>query len=330
MQTPKLFTLLPEDLACTPDGMEVDREGNLILACPNFADLSMPSRILKIDANKNIRKWFDVPVNPATGEARAMGLAFGPDQDLYIIDNPGWTGRADLINTGRVIRVRMNGDTIEKVTVVADGMEHPNGIRIKGDHMYLTQSTLNKVQTPSGKLMSCVYKFHLDDHDIHCTNTLEDKHILCTFLTENPLCQYGVDGIVFDLEGRLIIGNFGDGSLHRLVLDENGNLLSNEFWCADPENLKTTDGMTIDPYGNIYVADFSANAIGRVSPDGVITRMAQSPDCDGLDGGLDEPGEPCYWNGKLIISCFDLVVDDQKVNTAHEMPATMSMLDIEP
>ncbi len=330
MQTPKLFTLLPEDLVCTPDGMEIDSEGNLILSCPNFADMTMPSCILKIDKQKHIRKWFDVPVNPETGEARSMGIAFGPDQDLYIIDNPGWTGREDLVYTGRVLRVRMNGDTIEKVTVVADHMEHPNGIRIKGDYMYLTQSTLANVKTESGNLMSCVYKFHLDDHDIHCTNTLEDKNILCTFITENPLCQYGVDGIVFDREGRLIIGNFGDGSIHRLTLDDHGDLVSNELWCQDPKNLLTTDGMTIDPYGNIYVADFSANAIGRISPDGVITRIAQSPDCDGFDGGLDEPGEPCYWNGKLIVSCFDLVVDDQKVNTAHEMPATMSMLDIEP
>ena len=29
---------------------------------------------------------------------------------------------------------------------------------------------------------------------------------------------------------------------------------------------KSTDGMTIDPYGNIYVADFSANAIARITP----------------------------------------------------------------
>ena len=43
MQTSALFTLLPEDLVCTPDGMAVDRDGCLVLACPNFADLSMPS-----------------------------------------------------------------------------------------------------------------------------------------------------------------------------------------------------------------------------------------------------------------------------------------------
>jgi hypothetical protein len=330
MQTPKLFTLLPEDLVCTPDGMEIDREGNLILSCPNFADMKMPSRVLKIDKNKKISKWFDVPLNPETGEARSMGIAFGPDGDLYIVDNPGWTGRKDLLFTGRILRVRMHGDTIEKTTVVASGMEHPNGIRIKGGHMYVTQSTMVKVKTDSGKLMSCVYRFSLDDQGICCTNTLEDKNILCTYITENPLCQYGMDGIVFDREGRLIVGNFGDGSLYRITLDQNGCLLKNELWCKDASQLLTTDGMTLDPYGNIYIADFSANAIARVSPDGQIRRIAQSPDCDGFDGGLDEPGEPCYWNGKLVISCFDLVVDDQKVNTAHEMPATMSLLDIEP
>ena len=220
-----------------------------------------------------------------------MGIAFGPDQDLYIIDNPGWTGREDLVYTGRVLRVRMNGDTIEKVTVVAKHMEHPNGIRIKGDYMYLTQSTLANVKTESGKLMSCVYRFHLDDHDIDCTNTLEDKHILCTFITENPAVPVW-RGRASYLTGKagLIIGNFGDGSIHRLTLDDKGGLVSNELWCQDQKNLLTTDGMTIDPYGNIYVADFSANAIGRISPEGVITRIAQSPDCDGLNGGLDEPG----------------------------------------
>lgn len=331
MQTPKLFMLLPEAYISTPDGMEIDRDGNLVLSCPNFADMSMPSCVAVIDRQLGIRKWFDVPKNPTTGEARSMGIAFGPDGDLYMVDNPGWTGRPDLIRTGRILRVRMNGDAIEKVTVVAHGMEHPNGIRIRGGNMYVTQSTLELVKTDSGKLMSCVYRFGLDDRDIHITNTLEDANILETFITENPVCQYGVDGIVFDREGRLCIGNFGDGAVHRLTLSEDGlTVMKNELWAHDPEQLLTTDGMTIDPYGNIYVADFSANAIGRIDPDGKVTRIAQSPDSDGFNGELDQPGEPCVWEGKIVVSCFDLVTDEQKVNTKHEMPATMSMLEIEP
>ena len=331
MQTPKLFTLLPEEWASTPDGMAIDREGNLILACPNFADMTQKSCVLKITKDKKITKWFDVPLNPDTREARAMGIEFAPNGDLYMVDNAGWTEREDLVRTGRILRIHFNAKgEYESFTTVADHMEHPNGIRIRGDYMYVTQSTLNLVKTESGKLMSCVYCFRLDEQDVHCTNTLADEHILCTFITENPDCQYGVDGIIFDQQGRLVIGNFGDGSMWRITLSQKGDkMIDKQLWCCNSAQLKTTDGMTIDDNGNIYVADFSANAIGKVAPDGTITRIAQSPDCTGFDGGLDEPGEPCYWNGKLVISCFDLVTDEQKVNTAHEMPATMSMLDVE-
>ncbi len=331
MQTSKLFMVLP-DYICTPDGLEPDEvTGELILACPNFADLSMPSCICRIDKDRNIRKWFDVPLNPSTNEARAMGIGFGPDRDLYIVDNQGWLeDHPELQFQGRIIRVRMDGDKIVKVTTVADGMEHPNGLRIKGEYMYVTQSTLRKVEGPDGKLVSCVYRFRLDDENIHVTNTLEDKNIVATFVTQNPKCQYGVDGIVFGPDGNLYIGNFGDGEIYKLVLDEKGDVISNEPWAKNPQQLKSTDGMTLDKYGNIYIADFSANAIGKVDPQGNVTRIAVSPDSDGLHGELDQPGEPCVWGDDIIISCFDLVTDDDKVNTAHEMPATLCMLKVEP
>lgn len=56
----------------------------------------------------------------------------------------------------------------------------------------------------------------------------------------------------------------------------------------------------------------------------------QSPYCDGFQGELDQPGEPIIWNGRIVVSCFDLVTDETKVNTAQEMPATMAELDLEP
>lgn len=259
-----------------------------------------------------------------------MGLAFGPDWDLYIVDNQGWSGDERLKFRGRILRVRMNGDQIEKVTVVADGMEHPNGIRIKGEYLYVTQSTMVKEKTESGELLSCVYRFHLDDENIHVTNTLSDKNIFATWLTHNPNDQYGVDGIVFDHEGNLYIGNFGDGEIFKISFNEDGSIRENTLFAKDPENLRSTDGMTIDEFGNIYVADFVVNAIARIDKEGHVKRIAQSPDTDGFHGELDQPGEPCVWNGRIAISCFDCVVGDDKVNTAHELPATMSLLDIEP
>ena len=84
----------------------------------------------------------------------------------------------------------------------------------------------------------------------------------------------------------------------------------------------------MDNRGNLYIADFSANAIAAVTPDGKVQRIAQSPDTDGFNGELDQPGEPIIWNGKLVVSCFDLVTGPDKVNTAHELPATMSELEL--
>lgn len=330
MQTPKLFTLLPEEYVSTPDGMEIDKNGDMILSCPNFADMSMPSCICRINKEGHVTKWFDVPLNEETHEARCMGIAFGPDGDLYIVDNQGWTGRPELIRQGRILRVHFEDNNVSKVTVVAKHMEHPNGIRIKGEYMYVTQSTMTKVKTDSGNALSCVYRFHLNDHDIDVTNTLEDSNIFLSYETFNPQDQYGLDGIVFDHQGNLYVGNFGDGEIFQITFNEDGSVKENRSFAKDPKNLRSTDGMTIDQYGNIYVADFVVNAIAKVAPNGTVTRIAQSPDTDGLHGELDQPGEPCFWNGKIIVSCFDCVTGGDKVNTAHELPATMSMLEVEP
>ena len=330
MQEPKLLCLLPEEYVCTPDGMEIDQEGNLILSCPNFADMSMPSCICKIDTQGNVTKWFDVPVSQVTGDARAMGIAYGPDWDLYIVDNQGWSGDEKLVFQGRIIRVRMNGDVVEKVTEVATGMEHPNGIRVNGDYVYVTQSMLSKEKTESGNLLSCVYRFKLDDENIQITNTLADPNILVTYETYNPDDQYGMDGIVFDKEGNMYVGNFGDGEIFKVSFNPDGSIKENVSFAKDPANLRSVDGLSIDEYGNLYAADFVVNAIAKIDPTGKVTRIAQSPDTDGLNGELDQPGEPCVWNGKIAVSCFDLVTGGDKVNTGHELPATMSLLEIEP
>jgi sugar lactone lactonase YvrE len=253
-----------------------------------------------------------------------MGIAFGPDGDLYICDNQGWPGRPELIRKGRILRIRLNGNEIVKTTVVAKNMEHPNGMRIRDGYLYVTQSSLELVKHPSGKLVSCVYRFRLDDENIDVTNTLADPNILVTFVTENPKDQYGVDGIEFDREGNLLVGNFGDGAVYKITFNEDRSVKTCEIWAQDKENLESTDGMIMDEDGNLYIADFCANAIVKVLPDGTVTKLAQNGDTDGLDGGLDQPGEPIIWNGRLIVSCFDCVTNDIVVNTAHQLPATLA------
>lgn len=329
LQETKLFAVLP-DYVSTPDGMAIDAKGRLILSCPNYATEDMSGCVVRIDQDRAITKWFDVPVHPKTGIARNMGIAFDADWNVYLCDNQGWSGSPALQKKGRLLRLKVAEDgTILDTRVVAAGMEHPNGIRIRNGAMYVTQSLLPAVTEEGASMVSCVYRFGLDEENVAVPNTLDDPHVLAKIITKNPKCPYGADGIVFDEAGRLYIGNFGDGEVIRLTLNDAGDqVVTQEHFAGDFSQLESTDGMIFDQHGNLYIADFSANALCQVTPDGVCRRIAQSPDCTGVDGGLDQPGEPIVWEGMLIASCFDLVVGEGKVNLKHEMPATLVCLSL--
>lgn len=330
MRSSSLFSILPEYI-CTPDGMEIDPHGNLVLSCPNFADDSMSGCVVKLDRTGKVTKWFDVPVHEETGVARNMGIAFDGEYNVYLCDNQGWSERPELLYKGRVLRLKVDDDgNILETRVVAYGMEHPNGIRIRNGYMYVTQSYLHPIHHESGKLVSGVYRFALDEENVRVTNTLEDKNLFATFVTQNPDCQYGADGIAFDRDGNLYVGNFGDASINRITFREDGSLLDNQVIAQDFSQLESTDGMVFDEKGNLYIADFNANAIAVMTPDGTLRRVAQSPDSDGLHGELNQPGEPIVWDGRVIASCFDLVTGPGKVNTGHSMPAILAQLELEP
>jgi len=331
MQKSRLFSLLPEEYVCTPDGMEIDRNGDLIVSCPNYAQDDMSGCVIRITPDRKISKWFDVPVHPQTGIARNMGIAFDDNYDMYICDNQGWSGRPELAWKGRILKVEFNQDrSVKSWHTVADGMEHPNGIRIYKNDMYLTQSYCTKVKDPSGDLISCVYRFPLDAKDIQISNTLEDSNIFAVFHTRNRQCVYGVDGIEIDSKGNLYVGNYGDAEVWKIRLDENGNLIDREIYARNEAVMKSTDGMIMDENtGILYIADFNNNAICMVDSSRNVRQVASSPDTDGLHGELDQPGEPIIWQNQIVASCFDLVTDETKVNTKHEMPATMAVLNLE-
>jgi len=331
LQTPKLFASLP-DYCPTPDGMEIDSEGNLVVACPNYADKTKPACMIKIDKEGNVRKWFNVPTIPETGWASPMGIAFAPDGELFICDNQGWMGTPEGQFKGRLLGCRVEGmgdDAVVTTRVIADGIEHPNGVRYHNGMLYVTNSLMTKIEDPSGLLVSGVYRFDPKrETTVHVTNTKADPHLLLTVLTYNKECQYGLDGLAFGPDGALYLGNFGDGSVLRVEMNEAGKVISCETWAKDLKNLRTVDGICFDENGNLYIADFSENAIAVVKPDSRVYRIAISPDSDGANGELDQPGEPIVWNGKLYITCFDCVTGPDKVNTGHQPPFTITTLEL--
>ena len=349
----RLLAELP-DAFCTPDGMAIDAEGNVVVACPNYGSYakgatrpSQPACFIKISPDDKVTKWVDCPVLAETGRACPMGIAFGPDGDLYVCDNQNWptgNGQTGQINQGRILRLRIRDNKVVKTTVVAGGISHPNGVRVRGGFVYVTVSMLPKIHNPDRKLASAVYRFKLDDENITVTNTREDTNLLVEFKTLNPHCQYGADGIVFDSRGNLYVGNFGDGVLHKVRMDAHGNLLGTTVFAKtdfptsnDPAmmprmikaRMRTTDGICIDAKDNIYVADFSNNALAKVDPTGKITVLAQNGDTDGADGGMDQPGEPIVRGNQLIITSFDMVTHPDKVNRTHDKPHTIVVLDLD-
>ena len=349
LQTPKLLASLPSSCP-TPDGLAIDGQGHLVVACPNYADQTKPACLIKVDKSSlAVTPWVNVPVLAETGVACPMGIAFGPDGDLYVCDNQGWKGTPQGQFKGRILRLKIRDSHVVATTVVAEGMEHPNGVRVRGGFLYVTQSLMSHVKDPSGLVVSAVYRFRADASAIKVGNTLNDPDIIATFLTENRFCQYGVDGLVFDSKGNLFVGNFGDGKLYKIRFDASGKVLSNTVfaktdldYALDPKQpgflaratrarMRTTDGICVDAQDNIYVADFSNNAIAKVTPDGRISVLAQNGDTEGRDGGLNEPGEPIVWNGRLVVSNFDAVFGPDhpdKVNTKHDQPSTLSALSV--
>lgn len=343
---PTLFATLPPTCP-TPDGMAIAPAGELVVACPNYSDQSQPACLIWFDQNRTILKRVAVPVFSETGVACPMGIEFGPDGDVYVCDNQAWKGTPEGQGKGRVLRLRIEGDQVVKTTVIAEGLEHPNGCRIRDGQLYVTMSLMPKVKDPSGLLVSGVYRFRLDDTNLRVENTYADKNLLATFISHNPHCQYGADGLVFDRAGNLFVGIFGDGAIYKLSFDAQGTVRSNTLfaktnhdYALSPKSpdfltkatkalMRTTDGICVDAQDNLYVADFSNNAIARVTPQGAIAIFAQNGEMFGANGSLNEPGEPIVWNGSLVITNFDAVFGSDhpdKVNTKRESPATISML----
>ena len=319
---PKLFMELPV-ICPTPDGMAMDKEGNIILSCPNYADQSHPAVLMKIDNNDKLTLFYQVPVLEETGLACPMGMDFDEDGNLYIADNQGWV-KAN--NKGRILKVIIENGKPVGYEVVAYGMSHPNGVKVKDGFLYVTQSMLPDIK--SDKIVSAVYRFKLSDKNIKISNTLGDKNLFAKFKTQDPNCQYGLDGLVFDSKGNLFVGDFGDATLYKITFDDAGNVSSNTTFARD-DCMKSIDGICIDDKDNIYVADFSNNAICVVSPNGKVSVLAKSGDCDGSKGGLDQPGEPLVRGNKLIVVNFDMVTGPDKLNSGHDKPYTLSVIELE-
>jgi len=87
------------------------------------------------------------------------------------------------------------------------------------------------------------------------------------------------NGMVFSLDASTlyVAATFTEPGLWRVPVDESGTAGTPEYWIPiAADTLTPADGLTIDTEGNVYMAiNIPINGIVKVSPDGVVTPLAE-------------------------------------------------------
>ncbi|WP_111707386.1 SMP-30/gluconolactonase/LRE family protein [Lutibacter citreus] len=312
----KLFTELP-DFCPTPDAFDIAPDGSLTLSCPNYADRAIPGVLVRVTKDGEVSKLIDVPILQETGMSKPMGIAYDDNGVLYVCDNQG--------NKGRILRMTFNKNTLINTEIIASGFNSINGIRYYKGAVYVTQTKLPKLKKE--KVVGGVYRFKTSDRNIEVNNDKTDKNLIYTSITQNPNRQVGLDGLVFNKKGDLLVGNLGDATIYKLTLTLDGNVSNDEVYVKLPITA-APDGINIDLKGNLYVAGFAQNQIFKIDTNKKVTLLAQYPDNNGTNGALDQPADLIVYGDKLIISNFDLMVAKGMKNTKHSKPYTLSYINL--
>jgi sugar lactone lactonase YvrE len=170
---------------------------------------------------------------------------------------------------------------------------------------------------PSG-----VYRFRYSEFRgrlIELTPGGTDEHLIVKLRTYNKDWRVGANGMGLDAEGNLYVCNFGDAELIRFTFGPDGGVKSRQV-VAKGQGMKSGDGLKIHPKtGDIYIADFVANAVHKVCPKtGKVTTVWQNQNNSGGVGGLlDKPSEVCIRGNKIYVANIDLPFDDNEYDAPH-------------
>ncbi|SHM33376.1 NHL repeat-containing protein [Chryseobacterium polytrichastri] len=322
---PTLFADLGETNQ-TPDGMALDKKGNLYLSITNPITFDQHgSRILTFDENDKPVIWFDqLPLHPITKKVHPMGMEFGPDGNLYIMDNQFFTGNE---NFSRLIRINVKDGKPLNAEVLVEGFNFGEAVRWSKNRIYITDA-LFKNRRESG-----IYSFtmkQLNSKNITLDAANKKNYIIATFtlkpeVTKNTI---GIDGIAFDKKGNLYAGNFGDGVINKLEFDKNGKVKSNTI-VFDSDLLKCCDGFFYDEKRNsIFIANYENNSVHQLNLDtNTISLIWENDDADGSDGQLDNPCETIIYKGKLLVVNYDTFPGEK--NKEADAFHTISSFDLE-
>ena len=271
---------------CGPAGLAFDRHGDLFVA--DGGDDGEIHRLRPSASNPPTSTVF------AKGVPGANGVAFDTRGDLWVSDGTTALGRVWRIGDDRkpveVFRVQpmVNDVVISKPAAVP-----PVDISGVGrDPRSAPPATVTF--TPNGRQAS---------------NTLGSQHLVA-------------NGLAFDRDGSLFIGDTARGAIWRVDLDRRGNLrgstgcdttFTSNTLCLDNvfvqhPTLEGVDGIALDRQGNVIAAVNERNAVVvATARDGVVELFRNPVAAERLrnDGPLEFPTSPVIVGRKLCLTHSD-------------------------
>ncbi|HTM19704.1 MAG TPA: SMP-30/gluconolactonase/LRE family protein [Kofleriaceae bacterium] len=236
---------VPPPDAAPPDAQVIDVDCASIPAGP-FTLTRVPdteaiaSEDLAFDGDGNLVGSNDTSIfkSPRTGMRKTFvsslsfraGMRFAANGDLLVNND----------SNGSLVRVLPTGDK----TPILTGLSYPNGMEAGLDgFIYITEHDAKRVR--------------------RVNPVTGEFTVISNNQIDNP------NGITFnpDYTALYIDGFSGVGTIYKLPIDAAGNPGELVPW-ATGVGTGYLDGMAVDACGNLYVADYGASIIYRISPDG--------------------------------------------------------------
>ena len=177
-----------------------------------------------------------------------MKSTYDGDFSIFAPNAGGFIAGLRALPSGDVVYADVSSGTMFRVdetgskTPIASGLLYANGIEIGLDgQVYVAEQEGNRVR----RIDPYSGEFDMVAEGLQAPN-----------------------GVTFSPDYRtLYIGSFGWGTIHALPFDEQGNPGEAELLVEDLGN-GMLDGMGVDACGNIYVCEYLAAKVWRISPDG--------------------------------------------------------------
>ena len=308
-----------------PDGMALDRAGNVYVSNPSFSNPDYPALILKITPDYTYSVAYTTPAHPDTKDSGPMGMSFGEDGNLYIADNQYNSSTA---YASRILRMNFEGGEPTGIDVVVTGLKHPNAVRWHEGALYVTDT---KWEIEDSANTSGIWRFPAADlaDSIHVEASMDAQYLIDTLhaIRQPNGKAMGADGMDFDSEGNMFVGMFSDGRVFKFAMQEDGTVASRKVFVAYG-TIPSCDGIFIDRNtDNLFIADSEANAIRIVEPDGTLHTLAENGDTDGSDGRMDQPCEPLLVGNKLYVANYDQP-NDGFVNSGYDKVHNMTVIQV--